>query len=243
MKRAGHRLGTLLVAAGVVLIAYAAVTLFWRDPVTDLYTRWRQEQLSGELDRAFAEFRPIADGAAAAPGAGAAAQRRAVVRLARRFAARVQPGEPVGRIVVPRLKLASVFVNGTRWGRDLSRGPGKYERTEFPGLGKTIGIAGHRTTFGAPFRHIDDLRKGDEIVLALPYGTFRYDVFAHRIVKSDDWSVIRDRGFDTVMLSACHPLYSASHRWIVYGRLVEVKPVGGAAYAVPRRRELTAAPS
>jgi sortase A len=95
-----------------------------------------------------------------------------------------------------------------------------------------MGIAGHRTTFGAPFRHIDSLRRGDSITVALPYATFRYKVFKHEIVDSDDWSVIRDRGFDTLMLSACHPLYSAEQRWVVYARLVQVDPAGGTPYAV-----------
>ena len=95
-----------------------------------------------------------------------------------------------------------------------------------------MAIAGHRTTFGAPFRHIDDLRRGDPITVALPYATFHYRVFAHEIVQSDDWSIIRDRGFDTLVLSACHPLYSAEKRWVVYARLVQVDPAGGTPYAV-----------
>jgi sortase A len=94
-----------------------------------------------------------------------------------------------------------------------------------------VAIAGHRTTFGAPFRDIDDLRRGDPITVELPYATFRYRVFEHEIVDSDDWSIIRDRGFDTLVLSACHPLYSAEQRWIVYARLVQVDPAGGTPYA------------
>ena len=95
-----------------------------------------------------------------------------------------------------------------------------------------MAIAGHRTTFGAPFRHINSLRSGDAITVALPYATFHYKVFKHEIVDSDDWSIIRDRGFDTLVLSACHPLYSAEQRWIVYARLVRVVPAGGTPYAV-----------
>ena len=70
----------------------------------------------------------------------------------------------------------------------------------------------------------------------MPYATFRYRVFQHEIVDSDDWSVIRNRGFDTIMLSACHPLYSADQRWIVYGRLVEVRPRAGEAYTLTATR-------
>jgi sortase A len=95
-----------------------------------------------------------------------------------------------------------------------------------------VGIAGHRTTFGAPFRKIDKVEVGDEITLEMPYATFRYRVFQHEIVDEKDWSVIRNRGFDTLMLSACHPLYGSSERWIVYARLVKVQPRDGDAYSV-----------
>jgi sortase A len=83
-----------------------------------------------------------------------------------------------------------------------------------------VAIAGHRTTFGAPFRHIDELRAGDTITLSTVYGRFSYRVFAHEIVAKDDWSIIRPRRSETLVLSACHPLYSARQRWIVYARLV-----------------------
>jgi sortase A len=222
-----RRLGTILIVAGLLLLAYAAAVLFWRDPITDVYTRYQQHKLSGELEREFEAWRPLED-----PGTSIAARVSAVAQEARRFQRRVRLGQPLGRIEVPKLGVDVVFVQGTWWAQDLTRGPGHYERTSFPGLGKTVGVAGHRTTFGAPFRHIDRLDPGDAVVLRLPYGTFRYRVFAHEIVDSDDWSVIRGRGFDTVMLSACHPLYGSSQRWIVYGRLIEVKPRGGEAFAL-----------
>jgi sortase A len=232
MRRATRRLGTLLAAAGVLLVAYAAVTVLWRDPLTDLYARWRQSQLSSELERTFSEFRAENRQPPAAAGADDRARQRAIAVSARRFRSQLELGQPLGRIVVPRLAIDPVFLHGTRWGPDLSRGPGHYERTSLPGLGGTTAIAGHRTTFGAPFRHIDEIERGDEIVLELPYGTFRYRVFAHDIVQADDWSVVRRRGFDTVVLTACHPLYSAAQRWVVYGRLAEVEPVAGDSYEV-----------
>ena len=241
MKRGRHRLGTFLIVLGTLVIAYAAATLFWRDPVTDLYARWQQRTLDSQLEQAFDEYRE--SGRLARMGPTLAAKQRAMAATAKRFESEAKRGQPLGRIVIPKLGLDTVFVNGTRWREDLSRGPGKYEQTELPGRGRTTGIAGHRTTFGAPLREIDRLRRGDEITLELPYGTFRYRVFSYEIVKSNDWSVIRDRGFDTVMLSACHPLYSSKQRWIVYARLVAVEPVGGEPYELPGGRELAAAAS
>ena len=110
-------------------------------------------------------------------------------------------------------------MHGTPGARISSRGPRHYERSSLPGLDKVVAIAGHRTTFGAPFRHIDRLGTGDVITVQVAYGTFHYRVFAHEIVGSDDWSILRERGFETLVLSACLPLYSSSHRWIVYARL------------------------
>ena len=139
-----------------------------------------------------------------------------------RFARALTPGPPVGRLVVPRLGIHPVFVDGTQWGRDLTRGPGLYPQTSVPGLGRVTAIAGHRTTFGAWFRHIDELRAGDPITVEMPYATFVYRVTGHRIVPNDDWGIIRPRAGTTLVLSACHPLYSASHRWVVFATLVHV---------------------
>jgi sortase A len=234
-----RRLGQIHVTLGILAAAYAATVVLWRDPATDLYARWKQHELGEALDQAFAEQEPLVASSPAtresAPGAPSeedllVAEKLAVARAANELHAKLKLGKALGRLVVPRLGLKTVFVHGTRWGPDLSQGPGHYPQTSLPGVGRTMAIAGHRTTFGAPFRHIDSLRRGDSITVALPYATFRYRVFAHEIVDNEDWSVIRDRGFDTVVLTACHPLYSAKQRWVVYGRLVRVEPAGGAPY-------------
>jgi sortase A len=236
-----RRIAKILIVGGLLVLAYAAAALLWRDPATDLYNRYQQGRLESALEEEFASWdanRRIDEGEESSRSAATrtAAARADTARDARRFLGTLEQGQAFGRLTIPRIGVAAVVVHGTRWGADLSRGPGHYERTTVPGLGKTVGIAGHRTTFGAPFRHIDDLRAGDEITLELPYATFRYRVFGHEIVDSDDWSVIRNRGFDTIMLSACHPLYSADQRWIVYGRLVEVRRRGGATYLVAQAR-------
>jgi sortase A len=235
-----RRLGIVLATVGVLVAAYAAVVVLWRDPATDLYSRWQQHELSEDLDEAFAEQQPIvvpqvaAEVGEDAPTAAELreAERLAVARAANELHRKLRLGMALGRLTVPRLDLKTVFVYGTRWRKDLSRGPGHYPQTSLPGVDRTMAIAGHRTTFGAPFRHIDSLRQGDSITVAMPYGTFHYKVFKHEIVDSDDWSIVRDRGFDTLVLSACHPLYSAAQRWIVYARLVRVDPAGGTSYAV-----------
>jgi sortase A len=239
-----RRVAVSLIVLGAFLVAYAAVVVLWRDPATDLYARWQQHRLDDELEQEFADFRSLvlSTGAGPAdfdlPGAerevDAPDPAAAVAADARRLQRRLDLGEPLGRLTIPSLGVDAVFVHGTRWAQDLSRGPGHYKETELPGLGKTAAIAGHRTTFGAWFRNIDDLERGDLVQLRLPYGTFRYRVFTHEIVESDDWSIIRDRGFDTLVLSACHPLYSSAQRWVVYARLAEVKPLRGPSYTLTR---------
>jgi sortase A len=219
-SRKRHRLagwlGTVLAVVGVLLIAYAVVVLLFGDPLTGLYQRWQQHQLAGQLDTSFRQFELLPKAETVKPF-----RYRHNALL---FARQVKSGQPIGRIQIPSIHVSQIVVNGTSWLNDLSRGPGRYPQTSFPGLGKVTAIAGHRTTFGAPFRHIDEIKSGDLIVMRMPYATFLYRVYGHKVVRSDDWSIIRPHGFDELVLSACHPLYSASHRWIVFARLRSVKP-------------------
>ena len=118
----------------------------------------------------------------------------------------------------------------------LEKGPGWYTGTKLPGEGQLIYIAGHRTTYLAPFANIDSLQRGDAVMLELPYATFLYRVTGHVIVPSDDISRLRSRGFETVALQACHPRFFATHRYIAYARPVQVIPRRGDAVPDLARR-------
>lgn len=216
-----RRLPKLLIVVGGLALAYAATSALWREPVSDLYARVQQQRLERELDHATAAYADRANADALTDAtlvAGRATAARPSERRAVRQLPRVEQGRPLARISIPRIGLRTVVVEGTR-ASDLRKGPGHYEMTALPGAGELVAIAGHRTTFGAPFRHIDELRSGDTIEVATVYGRFRYRVFAHEIVDKDDWSIIRPRPVETLFLSACHPLYSARQRWVVYARL------------------------
>ena len=241
MGTARRRLGTVLIVVGLLVLAYGAAVLFWRDPITDLYARYQQHKLAGELVHAWPDYRTGHLDADFRGGDAArlAAVQEQVAEAARDFERRLQGGKPLGRIVIRRMGVRVIFVQGTNWAHDLSKGPGHYKQTSVPGLDKTTAIAGHRTTFGAPFRKINRLRQGDAIVLEVPYGTFRYRVLSHKVVESNDWSIIRERGFDQLVLSACHPLYSSSHRWVVFARLAEVTPSAGRSYTLAAGRSST----
>ena len=199
MRRHARRIGYALSTAGVAVGGWTGITLWRGDPVTGAYAGYRQHVLAAKLETA-ARPRPVA------------------TRPAVPAAYRVPEGRAWGRIVIPRTGTSAVVVQGTRRS-DLESGPGHYRSTSFPGRGRTIAIAGHRTTFGAWFRHIDSIRPGDAITLQMPYGTFHYRVTGHGVVTPRDWSVIADRGYERLVLSACHPLYSASDRWVVFARL------------------------
>ena len=107
------------------------------------------------------------------------------------------------------------MVKGTDSG-SLKKGPGLDGRTAMPGEGQLVYIAGHRTTYLAPFSHIDRLVKGDVIRLQTPYARFEYAVTGHRIVKADNLSVLRSPGHEVLALQACHPRFFATERYIVY---------------------------
>ena len=130
-------------------------------------------------------------------------------------------GQAVAELRIARIGLHAIVVRGTS-PADLREGPGLIAGTPLPGERGTTAIAGHRTTYGAPFRHLDALRRGDAITLRLPYASFRYRVEGRRIVDPGDLSVLRRVGHDRLVLSACHPLFSAARRIVVLARLTGV---------------------
>ena len=113
---------------------------------------------------------------------------------------------------------------------DLRDGPGHYPLTPLPGQKGNAAIAGHRTTYLAPFAHIDSLKPGDKITFVLPYGTFEYEVTGHRIVPADDLAVLQSHHREELILQACHPRFFATHRYLAYAKLVRVEPRDGQPY-------------
>jgi sortase A len=228
--------GTVLLAAGVLLLVWVVVVWRWQDPFTALYTTWKQHQLSQSYERRAEAFQTPSFTATAGSGV-TAAQIRAE---ARRYRLESKRGQAIGRLRVPRLDLNMVLVDGTDHD-SLKKGPGRDRRTYMPGEGQLIYIAGHRTTYLAPFAHIERMKVGDPISIEVPYGTFRYRVFRHRIVGAHDLAVLHSRGREIVELQACHPRFFASHRYIVYARLMQIDPRGAPPMPAPSRT-LAAAP-
>src|SRR5947208_3892951 len=198
MRRSTRILGTVLIIAGGLTLVWALVVWRWQDPFTALYTKWRQHQLASQYERRVRAFHaPISTGSIAT-------ERRSIAREARRYRLSSTRGEAVGRIRVPRMGLNMILVNGTDHDT-LKKGPGRDLRTFMPGENRLVYIAGHRTTYLAPFSHIDSLRTGDRVTLEVPYGIFVYAVTEHPIVKAKDLSVLRSPRHQPREHKARHP--------------------------------------
>jgi sortase A len=223
MRRGVRLLGTLLASAGVLTLLWALIVWQWQDPFTAIYTKWEQHQLASQYEKRARSFEP------AISGGTQAAERASISREARRYRKSSTRGEVIGRLRVPRMGVNMLLVNGTDHDT-LKKGPGRDERTFMPGENRLVYIAGHRTTYLAPFSHIDRLRSGDRITIEVPYGNFIYAVTRHRIVRSTDLSVLHSPRHELVELQACHPRFFASHRYIAYARLLRVEPRGAKPY-------------
>jgi sortase A len=214
MRRFARILGTLLIVGGISTVAWAVAVWRWEDPFTSLYTSYEQQRLDDRLDERFAAF---------AEGEDTSTRLRRNARV----------GEGIGRIDVPKIGVHMVLVYGTTH-EALKRGPGLDPRTHFPGENRLVYVAGHRTTYAAPFSKIDSLRRGDEIRLEMPYGTFTYTVTRSRVVPATDLSVLRSKRFEQLILQACHPRFFATERWLTYARLVQTSPPAGDGSASER---------
>jgi sortase A len=224
MRRTRQLVSWTLVLTGIAVGAWTIAVWRWQDPFTALYTAHRQAQLSSDLRqsaKAFVATLPQEAPSATSPRKPPSAA--ALRRLATSYASRTPEGGPLGKLVIPRLGLRLTFVNGTS-SADLRAGPGRDERTGLPGQQRLVYIAGHRTTFGAPFANIDRLRPGDSIVLELPYAVFTYRVTGTRIVDAHDLSVLRPGTRELVVLQACHPRFFATQRLLVYAEPTRVGP-------------------
>lgn len=180
---------SVLIVSGVLMLTDAGATVLWQEPVSFLLA----ERQQGQLEEALA---------------------RPPKRVLQK---QPLPGDAIGRIALPSLGREYFLVEGTET-EDLRSGPGHYRDTPLPGDAGTVAIAGHRTTYGAPFRTIDQLERGDPIRIEMPYGRFTYRVEETRIVEPTEVSVKRAVGYDRLILSACHPLYSATQRIVVLAR-------------------------
>jgi sortase A len=224
MRRLIRDISSVLILSGLLLVLDAGVTLVWQEPVTAAIAT----VLRSNIDQRYLSYRtaPLSRLDVSALGSLRSTDQR-IAFLARREARQVKTGDAIGQLEIPKLGVSYDIVQGTDES-SLEKGPGHYPGTPFPGLGQTVAVAGHRTTYLAPFRHIDALHPGARIVLDMPYARFTYVVQYQKIVPPTALWITHNAGYERLVLSACNPLYSAAQRIVIFARLQAVKPLGAA---------------
>ncbi len=239
-------IGRFLIGAGIIMLLFVAFQLWG----TGLQHAQAQDDLADDFD-SLLETAPLSVDLVAGPAdsttddpvvAAEDGSQPDAVELTgaegtfsdneRKFIELLYPpdGEVLGKIDIARIGLDEFFVEGIRVD-DLRQGPGHYRSNPLPGQPGNAAIAGHRTTYGAPFNRIDELEPGDEIVITTLQGEFTYRVVpqidgsgetrGHFIVSPGDTQVLDDFGDNRLTLTACHPKFSARQRIIVVAELVE----------------------
>jgi sortase A len=216
MRRGLRGLSSVLIATGVLLVLDAVLTVVWQEPVTAIYGKVRQGELGGDLDKL--NNTPLTPAERGVLQQLRTNQAR-ITFLARSMRRHVHDGQAIGRLEIPDIHANYVMVEGTDAG-PLRKGPGHYPATPFPGMPGTVGVAGHRTTYLAPFNKLDKLNKGDEVRVEMPYATVTYRVERTQIVEPTALWVTRRVGYDRLVMTACHPKYSAAERIVVFARQV-----------------------
>jgi sortase A len=192
-------LGAILTGAGVLILLFVAYQLWG----TGLYTGQQQDSLESQF------------------------KQKAQVVDSPTTSTTVDPlhqpppppsGEAVANLRIPKIGIDKYVVQGVGLGA-LRKGPGHYPETPMPGEQGNAAIAGHRTTYGAPFNRLDELAAGDEILVTTVKGTFTYKVAGTKVVKPSQVEVLNPTPTPTLTLTTCHPKYSAKERLVVVADL------------------------
>ncbi len=203
-------IGQTLITAGLVILLFVVYELYF----TGLETAREQNALADEIEAVWGK------------GGGSYAKPEDLLKP-------IPIGSGVAVLRIPRFgrDWAKVVVEGVNMD-DLKRGPGHYPNTQLPGQVGNFVVSGHRTTYGAPFNRVDELREGDAIVVETRDTWYTYRVSTQEIVPPTAIEVTypvpkqRDEKptIARITLTSCHPKYSARQRIIVYGQLAETTP-------------------
>ena len=214
----------LLLVVGVLAVTESALTFTWQEPITALFAHRHQEALEDQLE---ATRLALLSSAPSSQLWRDQTSGQRVAALAARLDRRAGAGDALGRIHIPKLGITFVFVAGAG-STSLKKGPGHYDSTVLPGQRGTVGLAGHRTTYQAPFRKLDRLRRGDEIALTMPYGRFSYTVKTSLVVSPSGIAVLRQMDHDRLVLTTCTPPFSAAKRLVIVATKRLEVPLGAA---------------
>lgn len=199
--------GRVLIGTGLLVLLFVAYQLWG----TSLVETRAQGVLEDEFAAVLAAPEPpLPPGEPTLPATSPAANEPA--------AALPEDGSAVARLEIPAIDIDKIVVEGVSQ-NDLRRGPGHYPGTPLPGQAGNAAIAGHRTTYGAPFYRLDELEPGDVLRVTTRDGEFEYEVTGSEVVEPTRVDVLDDFGDDRLTLTTCNPRYSAAQRLIVTARL------------------------
>jgi sortase A len=219
MRRVLGAVGRVLVTVGTLLLLFVAYQLWG----TGIYQARAQDDLRSQFEKLQQGTSPPTT--TGAPVSTLAPSNETPTTVGAPLALPPE-GDALGLIAIPKIGVNQVFVEGVNVD-DLRKGPGHYPATQLPGHEGNSAIAGHRTTYGAPFGDLDQLVIGDEIKLATVQGKFTYKVTEQRVVDPSEVSVLDPTpdparpGHDlaTLTLTTCNPKYSAEQRLIIKAQL------------------------
>jgi sortase A len=220
-------IGRVLITAGVLVLLFVVYQLWG--------TGIQEARAQSSLEDEFEEFLSEA-GTAAAEGTTTPTTAPAETTVP----PTPPDGDAVAHLVIPAIGVDKIIVEGVSVA-DLKRGPGHYPGSPLPGQPGNAAIAGHRTTYGAPFYRLDELKPGDEILVTTVQGSFRYEMAEQLIVRPDQTEVLNEFGDNRLTLTACNPKYSARQRIVVVAKLAAditpapapPTPPGGSAVDIP----------
>jgi sortase A len=217
VRRAIRGVGKTLISVGILLFLFVAYQLWG----TGIAERRGQNALEAKFERSLLSAPPTLP---------------APEGMAPPTTAPPPPelGDAVAMIEIPKIDVKKLVVEGVEV-EDLKIAPGHYPETVLPGEAGNAAIAGHRTTYGAPFYDLDELAAGDPIFVTTPAGRFRYDVVESTSVLPSEISVLLPTEDDRLTLTTCDPPFSAARRLIVVARLVS-EPVEAAPRPPPEDR-------
>jgi sortase A len=215
VRRFAAALGRVLITVGVLTLLFAAYQLWG----TGIYTAQQQDQLRHQFTNELHKATPSTP-TTTTPGPAAT-----TTTTSPPAPPPPPAGDAIAQIRIPKIGVDDIVVNGVGV-EDLRKGPGHYPQTPLPGQRGNAAIAGHRTTYGAPFGNIDQLSAGDEILLRTVQGSFTYRVYSQSVVDPGDVAVLNADPIRPaiVTLTTCNPKYSASQRLVIQASLDSPHP-------------------
>ncbi|MFM8303010.1 MAG: class E sortase [Actinomycetota bacterium] len=215
MRRIVSGIGKALVTAGLLILLFVGYQLWG----TGVYTARAQDQAERDFTTALDAVRvtptsfPGVTSPTNAPTPSTTLPAPAPPSTAER--------DVVAHLVIPKIGVDAYVMQGTD-DSALRKGPGHYPATPLPGQRGNAAIAGHRTTYGAPFSDLDALQVGDTMQVTTLQGSFEYRVYDSLVVAPDQAQVLDPDPTRpaTITLTTCNPKYSASQRLVVKGALV-----------------------